>query len=207
MRIDAAQRLAETASGRRYPWRRLVSTMPLPHLLECIDGCDPALRGLAQQLEAVSLKVLLLLVHIGGRPVPQRVYAADPAVAAHKIAFNHTSSAALARRRNHAMMFEVSYSPAKPPPPDRDLIANATDWLKECQYIDSAQAVLEARIVDVPFGYPVYTSARLEAMSAISAALRAQGIHSIGRFGAWVYANSDECMRQGLALADQLRAE
>jgi protoporphyrinogen oxidase len=206
VRVDADARIVETASGRRYPWRRLVSTMPVPYLLACLDGCDPAVRRLAEDLEAVSLKVLLLLVHVGNRPVPQRVYLADPAVCAHKIAFNHTSSPELARRQNHAIMCEVSYSPLKPAPPDEDLIANVTGWLEDCGYIDGAGAVLETRVMDVPFGYPVYTPARLVAMEAISAYLAERDIRLIGRFGAWVYANSDECMRQGLALADELRA-
>ncbi|MFM8533706.1 MAG: hypothetical protein ACKOEC_09010 [Acidimicrobiia bacterium] len=37
--------------------------------------------------------------------------------------------------------------------------------------------------------------------------LSARGIFSIGRFGAWDYANSDACMRQGLNLANALLAK
>lgn len=203
-RIDPAGRRVHTSSGRTWPWERIVSTMPLPRLLRCIDDCPDAIVERASKLRAVPLKILLILARLRDPCVPQRVYIADPAVPPHKIAFNHTSSASLAKRTNHAIMCEVSYSPGKPVPPDAELLGASIDWLVESRFIASRHDVVSGRVVDVPYGYPVPTHTRPAIVAEIARYLHEQGIHTIGRFGSWSYANSDECIRQGLELADRL---
>src|SRR5690606_32002903 len=86
--IDLDRRRVHCRNGRSWPWRRIVSTLPLPELLRSLSDCPPHLMRLATGLQAVSLKVLLLLVRLRDRDVPQRVYIADPAIPPHKVAFN-----------------------------------------------------------------------------------------------------------------------
>lgn len=205
VRIDAQNRLVHTRAGQTWRWDRLVSTMPLPALLRCLGDCPADLLCRADELQAVSLKILMLLVRLRNRAVPQRIYIADPGIPPHKVAFNHTSSPALAGRPHHAIMCEVSYSADKPAPPDDDLLRATVGWLADGGYLAGPQDVAASRVVDVPLGYPVNTHAKPAIVAEIRGYLATRGIHSIGRFGAWDYANSDECMRQGLALADALR--
>lgn len=202
--IDVAKRTARSARGDLWQWDRFVSTIPLPFLLRQIKSCPEELRQLADGLEAVSLKILMLLVRAPTHSVPQRIYIADERVPAHKIAFNHTSSPELMRRAQHAIMCEISHSPMKPAMPDGEIIATTTHWLATHGFLDSREDVLTARIMDVPLGYPINTHAKAATVSAIKSYLEAHGIHTIGRFGAWDYANSDECMRQGLELAQAM---
>ncbi len=56
----------------------------------------------------------------------------------------------------------------------------------------------------MPFGYPVYTHDRPAIMAAVREWLEPRGILTLGRFGAWDYANSDECIRQGMELGRSL---
>lgn len=205
VRVDPDQHAAYNRAGTAWSWRSLVSTIPLPRLLQCMSDCPARLARLASELEAVSLKILLILVSLRQRSVPQRVYIADPAVPAHKIAFNHTSSPSLASRENHAIMCEVSYSSIKPAPSDQVLLATTTDWLIDNGYVESRDDIVSNRVLDVPFGYPVPTHSKSGIVAEISSYLETKDIYSIGRFGAWNYANSDECIRHGLALADRLR--
>jgi protoporphyrinogen oxidase len=204
VRIDGSSRRVHTRSGRTWPWDRIVSTMPLPRLLACLDDCPDGILEQASRLQAVSLKILLILARLRDRDVPQRVYLADPAIPPHKVAFNHTSSPNLAGRRNHAIMCEVSYSSRKPARPDSELLNETVDWLVASRFIESAESVVTQSVVDVPYGYPIPTHARAEAVSRIKRYLEGLRIHSIGRFGSWDYANSDECIRQGLDLGGQL---
>lgn len=204
--IDPSSHRLQTASGRSWSWETIVSTMPLPRLLGCIAGCPGRLIEHASMLRAVSLKILLILARLRDRNVPQRIYIADPAIPPHKVAFNHTSSATLSARENHAITCEVSYSPRKPARPDDEILARTIDWLVANRFIESADRVVTARVVDVPYGYPVPTRDVATIVSEITHHLETMGIHSIGRFGSWSYANSDACMLQGLELADRLLA-
>jgi UDP-galactopyranose mutase len=204
VRIDFHDRNVHTSSGRVWPWDRIVSTMPLPHLVACLGDCPGRIVERASMLHAVSLKILLILARLRDKRVPQRIYIADPAIPPHKVAFNHTSSKSLSERRNHAIMCEVSYSSSKPAKPDVELLNGTVDWLVANRFIEAADDVVTQRVVDVPYGYPVQTHARTGIISEVTRYLESLNIHTIGRFGSWNYANSDECMRQGLELASKL---
>ncbi len=204
-RIDPRARTARTTGGEIWPWRRLVSTMPVPRLLRAMEGCPADLVAAADRLDVVSLKIVMLLVAGEVGAAPQRLYVADPAMPAHKLAFNHTSSPALRARPVHAVMAEVAWSPAKPAPPDADLARACVDWMADAGLIGAARDVIETRIVDLPYGYPVYTPQRRGIMERIASWLEPLGIHSIGRFGAWAYVNSDACIHEAMKLAARLR--
>jgi len=202
--VDPVGKVARTRDGAVWPWERLVSTMPLPALLRAIDGCPQALIDAADRLEFVSLKVLMVLV---ARPLgeqPQRVYAADPAIPPHKVAFNHTSSPSLRARPAHAIMAEIAWSAEKPAASDAALTAATTDWLADAGLIADARDVAETRIVEARYGYPVYTHERPAILARIRAWLEPRGIHTLGRFGGWDYVNSDACLWQGAQLARRL---
>ena len=98
----------------------------------------------------------------------------------------------------------LRYSSRKPARADSELLNETVDWLVASRFIESAESVVTQRVVDVPYGYPIPTHARAEAVSRIKRYLEGLRIHSIGRFGSWDYANSDECIRQGLDLGGRL---
>jgi UDP-galactopyranose mutase len=205
-RIDPSAGVAWTEAGQAWPWDTLVSTMPLPELLRAIVGCPPALIAEADRLEAVSLKILMILVDGPVGDAPQRVYVASPDMPAHKIAFNHTASRRLRSLPVSAIMGEIAYSPEKPAPGDADLTGASLDWLADTGLIAGRDRVIETRIVDLPHGYPVQTHDRPAILARIRAYLAPLGIHTAGRFGGWDYVNSDACIGQGLRLATELAA-
>lgn len=202
--IDLAKRTVRTAAGRIWPWERIVSTLPLPVLLGCIRGCPDQIVELGGLLRAVSLKILLILARLRDKHVPQRIYISDLAIPPHKVSFNHTSSPNLSERKNHAIMGEVSYSPGKPAKPDAVLLKTTVDWLIANRFIESSDDIAAQRVVDVRYGYPLPTHANPATLSQIMRYLEQLEIYTIGRFGSWSYANSDECIHQGLELARRL---
>ena len=151
------------------------------------------------------MHLLLLLV---GRPLPnapQRIYVADPDIPPHKIAFNHTSSDSLRARPVHAIMAEISYSDEKPLPEADTLQHDTTQFLIRAGVLDSVEDVLWTGHLDVTYAYPVYTHDRSAIVRQIRDFLEPLGIYTLGRFGEWDYANSDQCIKRGMELAAELR--
>lgn len=202
--INPEARTVTSADGRERAWSRLASTMPVPLLLRAVRGTPPALIAAADRLETVALRVLMILVGDSLPGAPQRVYVSDPSIPPHKIAFNHTSSDALRRRPVHAIMCEIAHSETKPLSDEAEIEAATIGWLRESGLIPPHAAILRVVHCDVPYGYPVYTHERPAIMAAIRTYLEPLGIHTFGRFGGWDYANSDECIRQGMELARRL---
>lgn len=201
--IDPMRRTLTCASGSSHTWQRLVSTMPLPALLACLPDCPETLANAASRLEAVSLKIVMIAAEKAPGVRPQRLYIADPAVPAHKIAFNHLSSTALRQRPREAVMCEISYSTSKPAPDDDTLERTMIEWLVSRGLIDAGPN-LEARTIDLPLAYPVPTPERDTIVKQARNHLEQFDIHSIGRFGGWSYANSDACVREAMMLAQRL---
>ena len=77
------------------------------------------------------MKLVLIAADKAPGERPQRLYVADADVPAHKIAFNHRSSAALRARPREAVMCETSWSPDKPVPDDATLANCMINWLAE----------------------------------------------------------------------------
>lgn len=204
--VDTRLKTVTAKDGRSWRYDHLVSTMPAPLLLRAINHAPAELLARAAQLEQLQLRVVMVVVADPLRDAPQRIYVSDPTIPPHKVAFNHTSSQALRGRPVHAIMCEIAHSADKPLPSDTQLEATLTDWLVDSKLVPSRASI--ARIVhhETPYGYPVYTHERPAIMHDIRTYLGAHDIHTIGRFGAWDYANSDECMRQGIELAHALNA-
>lgn len=202
--IDPVARVATTQDGQQYRWEFLVTTMPLPILTRVLAGTPQAIQALSDELEYMSLRVELLLT---GRPLDtsiQRIYVADPAIPAHKIALNHNSSGALRSRPVHAIMAEVSVSEHKPV--DVERIAPSTiDLLCQLGLLHGPDDIAWSGHVDVKFAYPVYTHQRPRLVQAIKAWLGQLHIYTLGRFGEWEYINSDRCVMKGLQLGRELR--
>ena len=206
IRIDPSEKILECRDGRVWHWERLASTMPAPLLLKSVEGAPPKLQESANQLEAVALRVLMILVAHPLPNAPQRVYVSHPAIPLHKAAFNHTSSESLRQRPMHAIMCEISHSTEKPLPSDVDLESATTEWLVDAGLVPSRGDIAQIVHFNTMFGYPVHTHDRAAVMGEIRAFLEAKHIYTLGRFGRWEYVNSDECIRQGMELARQLAA-
>jgi protoporphyrinogen oxidase len=205
--IDLDSRTLRLSDNTLLPWRRLVSTMPLPELIARIPGIPSRLQECVSGLQHVSQRMVFVVVDGPVDRELQRAYVADPAIVAHKIALNHNSSPSLRSRPRHVIA-EVSYSLEKPLPAG-DLERHVVRDLLALGLVQREGDVLRTAAIDIQYGYPVPTHDRAARIAEIQAWLEARAVITLGRFGAWEYVNSDYCLHRGLAvgrsLAEQMR--
>ena len=113
-KIDPVEKSVLTTDGRIFTYENLISTMPLTEIFNLLPDVPQPLRSEIHELEALSLKVVLVVINHSIDTEIQRVYSADPKIAAHKTAMNHNSSDYLRSLPQHGIMAEVSYSAEKP---------------------------------------------------------------------------------------------
>src|SRR5207302_61109 len=128
-------------------------TMPLNELFKFFPDGGEKMGTQVQKLEALSLKVVLVVVNHKIDTEIQRVYSANPKIAAHKTAMNHNSSDYLRSLPQHGIMAEVSYSSEKPL-----LRSDVENWvvenLMEMKLIQSTREVKKTSAIDLKYAYP-----------------------------------------------------
>jgi protoporphyrinogen oxidase len=201
--IDPIKKIVYTSTGQTYQYDNLISTIPVNELVKITGSIPTNIIDAVNQLEYMSLKCILVAINHPVDTDVQRIYSGDNDNPAHKTAINHNSSDWLRSRNHHGIMGEVSYSEFKYMH-RKDLEQWFLDCLKKMNIIKSFDEVMETRVIDVKYAYPVPTHNRVEIMDKTRNHLNELGIYSLGRFGEWAYINSDEALARGMILGEQL---
>lgn len=200
--IDLKNKIVYTSEGE-YAYENLISTIPINEFLKLVDSVNTTVKQKVDTLEYMSLKCIMVAINHPVDTDIQRIYSADEEIPAHKTAINHNSSDWLRQRKHHGIMGEVSYSEYKQFP-RQDLENWFIEGLLKTEIIKNRDEVLDSKIVDVKYAYPVPTHDRREIVDTAKAYLRENDVYSLGRFGEWAYINSDEAMARGMILGEEL---
>ncbi|MDQ7803458.1 FAD-dependent oxidoreductase [Amycolatopsis sp. A133] len=203
-RIDLDTRTAHSSDGEDFPFSRLVSTMPLDLLVERVNGLPAGSADAARRLRHNSLHLVNLAVDAEGVTKRQRVYVADPEVPFHKLVLNSNSSPALRARPRFGIQAEVSFSPLKHVEID-GLAERVVAAVAGMGLVDPG-AVRETEVCTVPYAYPVHTSDTTADREYLLGTLLEAGIVCAGRFGEWLYINSDDAVLRGKKAAEEVCA-
>lgn len=199
------QREVRVGDGTLIGYDRLVSTMPLDELVTKTDGLGDCCRQAAAELRYNSLYLVNLVFDRPAMTEMQRVYCADPEVPFHKLVLNSNSSPELRSRPVFGIQAEVSFSPRKHVDPDA-LPERVLAALRRMGIAEEGDQVTASSVVTVPRAYPVQTSGSAEARAHLLGEFEQRRIHCAGRFGEWLYINSDDAVMRGRARAEEILA-
>jgi len=198
VQIDTGRRVAETADGRRFPWERLISTIPLPYL---VDRLRPTPGAAVLQARHALRWVRVLNVALGVEgPAPTAqhwLYFPDPGLPFYRVGFpsNHGE---LAPPGCHTVSIEVSLDPGAGDPAAE--AEEAEMALQDAGYLDRRRVRVRRTAVLDP-AYVVFDHARRDALAAIRRELAGRGILLAGRWAQWVYSAMEDAILDGLVAA------
>jgi UDP-galactopyranose mutase len=204
-RIVPSRHLVEIADGSSYHYEKLVSTMPLPVLVELMgDEAPLRVRRAAGQLRHVSVRCVNLGI---GRPNltdKHWIYYPEDSVF-HRIFVQGNASPHNNPTGGFGITCEITYSAHKPLPCDGDALIDRciADCIK-VGIIDAGDAILARNQVDMPYAYVVYDHARAENVALIREWLAARDIELAGRYSEWEYYNSDHAFLAGKKAAERV---
>jgi protoporphyrinogen oxidase len=206
--INLDRRLVLTAGGAAHPYDALISTLPLPSL--CRLAGAPALQAM---IEGRLLSSATHAVGIGlrGRPAPELtgknwIYFPEDDCCFYRVTVlsNYSPHNVPAGGAYWSLLCESSESPHRPAPADP--VHAAIQGLLHTGLLPDPSAILSRWHFRAPYGYPVPSLRRDEALNEILPALERLGIYSRGRFGAWKYevSNQDHTFMQGVEVVNRL---
>lgn len=194
--LELERRRLTTTRDLTIDFTHVISTMPLDELVDIAVDAPSCCREAADRLRFFSLTLVNLVVDRSAITEMQRIYSADPEVPFHKLVLNSNSSATLRARDVFGIQAEVSRSEHKPL--DRpSLVERTIDSLQAMGVLENDDSIVESSLVDVDRAYPVYTAETTAAREHLLDHLASWGVSCAGRFGEWLYINSDTAVMRG----------
>lgn len=206
--LDAERRVVTTASGQRFGYERLISTLPLDRLCRLV--ADPALIEQSGRLGYSSVHV----VGIGLRGQPPAslrskcwMYFPEDNCPFYRVTVfsNYSPNNVPEPGANWSLMAEVSESHHKPVVGFR-VLDDVIQGLRATRLISPHNQILSCWHRRLEHGYPTPTLERDAILQAVLPELERRAIYSRGRFGAWTYevSNQDHSLMQGYEIAERL---
>jgi protoporphyrinogen oxidase len=200
-----AEHTLALSDGRRFRYRQLVSTMPLPELVRLIGTSAPEeVRAAARGLQHISIRCVNIGVKRTKLTDKHWIYYPEDSIF-HRIFVQGNASPECNAPGGFGFTCEISYSPWKPLPLDGDaLIARCIADCIAVGMISADDEILTANQVDMPYAYVVYDHARAANVATVRAWLEEHDITLAGRYSEWEYYNSDHAFLAGKKAADKV---
>lgn len=202
--VDLARRTVTLQSGETLGYERLVSTIPLPVLLTIASGGGLDGAAAARRLDWSVVGCLNLGIArpgVGGGA--HWTYFPDPDVPFYRAGFPHAMSDGVCPPGTSSLYVEFGLRRGEPA--DAETLERAAVAALTREGILRADDRIVARdFIRIDPGYVIFDRARQEVMAHVIPRLRAAGVHTIGRYGAWTYSYMERAILDGMETAEAL---
>jgi len=196
--MDPAARRLEFANGEAVTYDKVVSTLPLPMLIDCMASVPDDVRADAASLFATRLD----LVSVGFRreDVPPALwfYIYDRDIAAARAYSPSWKSPDNAPPGCSSLQFEIYSSAQAPQTQTPEQMKQAVVQALGTMGLATPEDILVLDHRSVPFANVVFDLGMEERRDNVLRWLKSQGIYCAGRFGEWAYLWSNQAMMSGL---------
>lgn len=205
--LSPSRRELTLSDGSTVGYKQLVSTMPLPVLIEMMgDEAPAAVQDGVEGLRHTSVRCVNLGI---GRPnVTEKhwIYYPEDSVF-HRIFVQGNASPHCNPAGGFGITCEITYGPLKPLPAEgEDLIKRCIEDCIKVGIINADDEIWAANEIDMPYAYVIYDHGRKARVDAIRDWLASQDIVLAGRYSEWEYYNSDHAFIAGRQAATAVRA-
>jgi protoporphyrinogen oxidase len=200
-RVDLEKREAVVRRGSRLErmgYETLLSTLPLPELIQLCVGLPEGLRVACARLK--RNRVLSVAMSIRG-PRPESPghwrYYADESMIFTRLVFLHEFDPDLAPANGWPLLIEIT-EPAEWPAPDpARLFARIREDLVRAQALPEGSKIVDQRLMTIDPAYVVFDVRSQRVVQLAHRVLGQYGVSSVGRYGRWEYSSMSSCMRDG----------
>jgi protoporphyrinogen oxidase len=178
---------------------RLISTIPVQHLLPCLGGVPAAVTDACRALVYNSL----ICINIGIRgtlPPVSWMYIPDRELGkTNRLSFPSNFSRHTAPEGCSAILAEITHQPGDEigVMTDREVTDEVTGMLEKMRICTRDQVVFSS-VQRQPFAYVVYDLAYQNNIAAVREFCASLGIPLVGRFAQFEYLNMDACIRSAM---------
>ncbi|MDH3284162.1 MAG: NAD(P)-binding protein [Acidobacteriota bacterium] len=208
--IDAQRREVRLTDGRTHRYSQLVSTLPLPRLLERLTGLETRDGELEAGEIAARLRwsaVLDLQMGVARPDFAEGVhwiYFPELEYPFYRVGIPSNVCPAMAPPGCSAVSVEICHRPGTPPPPLEELVPLVREGLERAGMLDAGDEIVAAEAIVIDPAYVLFDEQCTTLVEEALRRLENAGILSIGRFGAWTYSYMERALIDGKEAATKL---
>lgn len=199
VKVDPRMRTIDFSNGVSVPYRRLISSLPLPELIKTIPTAPPEVAAAAARLACSSC--LVVNVGLDRRDISDWhwTYFYDDDFCFSRISFPHMFSPNNAPNGMGSIQCEIYFSDKYKP-----MIGSAGEWtekavndLRRCGLVRPTDRIVTSSALWVRYANVIFDLDRAAALATVTDFLREAGIQCCGRYGEWGYLWTDESFVSG----------
>ncbi|MFN3202919.1 MAG: protoporphyrinogen/coproporphyrinogen oxidase [Bradymonadia bacterium] len=202
--VDLTEKIATFTDGRQIKFERLVSSMPLPYLIDQLTPVAPqAVVDARHQLRWTATPYFNVGIKGPVKQPDHWIYVPEHEWPMYRVGVFTNAIPEMAPEGCHSLYVEM----ADRETPLEQLADRVAEGLVAMQLIDSVDQIEFMWPRHIGCAYVVYDHAYHGARETIHSWLHETGTLSIGRYGEWKYCSMEDAMIDGRAAAEQLLAD
>jgi protoporphyrinogen oxidase len=188
------------AGGKEIQADRVVSTIPLPALLPCLEEVPDEVAEACRGLRSTALVSVFIGIE-GEVPPYSWVYVPSPEIGLfNRVSFPSNYSPSVAPRGCSSILAEITCTSEDPvfSAPDGEIVSHFLGGLSKMGILTEPGKVIYTAVERTPFAYVVYDLDYLEKIGIVRRFCDDRGIHLVGRFSQFEYLNMDGVIRNAM---------
>ena len=202
--VDISNKCIEFNDGTKQNYNYLVSTLPLPRLLEKIEGLPDSFKDISKNLNHVSVQNLNIGISRKKITDFHWIYFPEGKYPFYRVGCYSNISNALAPKNTSSLYIEISSRPEKKRSIEQ-ITAETIEGLKMCGILKKTDSIIEKKYIEIEHGYVIFDKFREKILPDIFSYLEKNNIFSIGRYGSWTYSAMEDSILKGKEIAETLR--
>ena len=201
--VDYQNRIVHFKDGQKIRYKRLVSTLPLPLLIDMLHPVPDTVISARKKLRA--RKVIYLNIGINGDlgRSDHWIYVPEKEWPMYRVGSYSNVNPVMAPDGCSSLYIELSDRST----PLDIILPQIEKGLISMGIIDSEKQIEFVQRRSIPGGYVIYDFNYHESRATIHDWLSSIGVYSIGRYGDWNYSSMEDALLDGLMTAESLAGE
>lgn len=202
--ISIQNRMMTINGQKKVMFDRLVSSLPLPKLIELIDNVPKEIKDAASNLEYNIVYAVNIAVDRSNISDKHWLYFQEDDFIFQRISFPMNLSPYMAPNGKSSITAEISTSKHRPIKKE-DLIDRVLEDLIKANILKKDDKILFKNLFVLDPAYVIYDLSHKTNVDKIHSFLRKNNIFPTGRFGEWEYLNMDQAILSGKKIAEEIK--
>jgi len=195
-RIQFDKRLISFKDRRTFAYDKIITSIPLPELINIIDRVPRPVKQAADSLMHNSVICVNLGIKRQNLHTAHWIYFPEKEYAAFRVSFPKNFSQFCAPNKWSSVQAEISYSKFKPLE-FKNIVDKVIKDLIRAKILRANDKIKLIGVQDIKYAYVIYDHNRPRNLKTINKFLRDNHIYTTGRYGEWEYIWMDQAILSG----------